>query len=425
MTSIDQAIQTIPDRSSLSEKLAKRQLFSILKKLPRGQLIIDQAGETFVFGDGDADQNLRAQIIIKNAAAYKDILLGGSIGAAEAYIQNYWESPDLVGLVRLMSINIDFLNGMDDNRKIFQKLADKLYHALNRNTAKKSRENISAHYDLSNDFFALFLDPKMMYSSAYFKGGNDSLEQASNHKLKLVCDKLDLTPGEHLLEIGTGWGGLAIYAAKNYGCKVTTTTISKRQYQYACDQVAKQNLGDRITVLLQDYRELEGSFDKLVSIEMIEAVGHQYYARYFEQCSKLLKPKGLMLIQAITIPDDRYNYARGSVDFIQRYIFPGGCLPSQQVISACIRNYTDMQIVHLEEIGEHYAKTLAHWRKRFSQRIDEVRRQNFDDSLIRLWNYYLCYCEGAFRERAIGTAQYLFAKPEWRDRLSATVVSVD
>jgi cyclopropane-fatty-acyl-phospholipid synthase len=254
----------------------------------------------------------------------------------------------------------------------------------------------------------------MMYSSAVFPDEKSSLEDASLNKLDRICKKLHLTADDHLIEIGTGWGGLAIHAAKNYGCKVTTTTISKEQREFALKRIAEEGLQDKITVLFSDYRDLEGQYDKLVSIEMIEAVGHEYYRSYFEKCASLLKPDGLMLIQAITIPDQRYDMARKSVDFIQRYIFPGGCLPSVAVIADHVRNYTDLSIIGLEDITEHYARTLAAWRDRFTARLDHVSHQGFDDIFVRMWEFYLCYCEGGFRERSIGTAQIVFAKPGCR-----------
>jgi cyclopropane-fatty-acyl-phospholipid synthase len=290
----------------------------------------------------------------------------------------------------------------------------KLAHSLNRNTRKGSRKNIAAHYDLGNDFFHLFLDPTMMYSAAVFDTSEATLEDASQAKLNEICLQLELTPDDHLVEIGTGWGGMAIHAATHYGCRVTTTTISREQYEYARQRVAELGLTDRITVLCEDYRNLTGQFDKLVSVEMIEAVGHQFYGNYFARCSALLKPSGKMVIQAITISDQRYRQARDTVDFIKRFIFPGGCLPSLAVIADHIARDTDMQIVHLRDITQDYARTLACWRERFTEQLEAVRRMGFDDHFIRMWEFYLCYCEGGFRERIIGTVQLSFAKPGYR-----------
>jgi len=399
--------------------LAKGQLLKRLQALPRGYLEIEDGDVLHCCGDPAEASQVHAKMIIKDASAYRDIAFGGSLGGAEAYMLDKWSTPDMLELVRLMCINIDFLNQIDGSTPLLQRAGDKLFHWLNRNTEKQARDNISRHYDLSNDFFSLFLDPEMMYSAAIFERPEMSLEEASLHKLEVICRKLELQAEDHLLEIGTGWGGLAVYAAKHYGCRVTTTTISREQYETACQRVRDEKLENQITVLFEDYRNLRGRFDKLVSVEMIEAVGHKYYDQYFRGCSDLLKDDGLMLLQAITIPGQRYDYARRSVDFIQRYIFPGGSLPSHEVITSAISSNTDMVMVGMQEIGEDYARTLQVWRERFLQRLDEVRALGFDDYFIRMWNYYLCYCQGGFEERIIGTTQILFAKPQWRQRVGS------
>lgn len=401
-------------KTSFMDRLAKQKVLSVLSGITHGRLVIDDGGEIFCFGESAESASIHAHMFIHHSSAYRDILFGGSIGASEGYMLGSWTSSNLVDVVRVMSKNINLLNGMDDSRLVLQRVADKLYHWFNRNTEANSKANISAHYDLSNDFFSLFLDPSMMYSAAMFPTKESSLEEASYYKIDQVCQKLQLTPDDHLLEIGTGWGGLACYAASHYGCKVTTTTISRQQYEFACQRVKDAGLEDRITVLFKDYRKLEGQYDKLVSIEMIEAVGHKFYGEYFKTCNGLIKDDGLMLIQAITIPDQRYDFARRSVDFIQKYIFPGGCLPSDKIIADNISQHTDMQIIAMEEIGEDYATTLEHWRQRFHARLDEVKELGFDDVFVRMWEYYLCYCEGGFRERVIGTGQFLLAKPQWR-----------
>jgi cyclopropane-fatty-acyl-phospholipid synthase len=393
---------------------ARNQLLKRLRQMPRGYLLIEEGDELYSFGDANDVNGVKAKIVIEDASAYRDIAFGGSIGGAEAYMLGKWSTPSLVDVVRLMSVNIDFLNQMDDARPVLQRIADKLFHWLNRNTEKQARDNISRHYDLSNEFFSLFLDPEMMYSAAIFPHAEADLDEAAVHKLEVICRKLDLQPGDHLLEIGTGWGGLAIYAAKNYGCRVTTTTISKEQYEAARERVRVEGLQGQINVLFEDYRNLDGQFDKLVSIEMIEAVGHEYYEQYFSGCASLLKDDGLMLLQAITIPDQRFEYAQKSVDFIQRYIFPGGSLPSHEAILSSVRKHTDLLMVGMQEIGEDYARTLEVWRERFMAKLDQVRDLGFDDYFIRMWNYYLCYCQGGFEERIIGTSQILLAKPEWR-----------
>jgi cyclopropane-fatty-acyl-phospholipid synthase len=416
MTTLNQSNIAINHQPGFLENFAQGQLEKRLCKIPRGILVIEDGSESKSFGIRESAADVYATIVIHDPSTYRDIAFGGSIGAAEAYMLGKWSSPNLVNLVRLMSINIDFLNAMDDSKPLVHRLFDKASHWFNRNTANKARQNISAHYDLSNEFFSLFLDPEMMYSSAMFPRAELGLDEAAAHKLDVICQKLDLQASDHLLEIGTGWGGMAIHAAKNYGCRVTTTTISKQQYETACQRVIEAGLEDRVTVLFEDYRDLEGSYDKLVSIEMLEAVGHEFYQQYFGGCASLLKPDGLMLIQAITIPDQRYRYARNSVDFIQRYIFPGGSLPGHEVVMSSIRKHTDMQMIGMEEMGEDYAKTLEIWRQRFLSRLDEVKALGFDDVFIRMWDYYLCYCQGAFEERVIGTAQILFARPEWRQK---------
>ena len=406
-------------RGGLIENFARNQVLKRLAGIPKGHLIIDDGDESFEFGNADCSTGVRARIVVENHSAYRAFAFGGSIGGAEAYMLGQWTTPNLVDVVRLMSINIDFLNDIDDNRAWTQRLADKVAHWLNRNTEKQARENISRHYDLSNEFFELFLDPRMMYSSAIYPRDDADLDEAAVHKLDVICQKLDLQAGDHLLEIGTGWGGLAIHAAQNYGCRVTTTTISREQYEAACQRIREEGLEDRVEVLFEDYRNLTGRYDKLVSIEMIEAVGHAYYRQYFSGCASLLKDDGLMLLQAITVPDQRFEYAQRSVDFIQRYIFPGGSLPSHEVILSTVKQHTDMLMVGMQEIGEDYARTLEDWRERFQARIDQVRELGFDDTFIRMWNYYLCYCQGGFEERIIGTSQILFAKPNWRQAVRA------
>lgn len=405
-------------KESFMDRFAKKKVLSVLAGITHGRLVIDDGGELICFGESSDAATIHAHMFIHHPSAYRDILFGGSIGASEGYMLGSWTSSNLLDVVRLMSKNIDLLNGMDDSRLILQRMADKLYHWFNRNTEANAKANISAHYDLSNEFFSLFLDRSMMYSAAMFPTAESSLEDASYYKIDQICQKLQLDSSDHLLEIGTGWGGLACYAASHYGCSVTTTTISRQQYEYACQRVKDAGLGDRVTVLFEDYRKLEGQYDKLVSIEMIEAVGHKFYGEYFNTCNGLLKEDGLMLIQAITIPDQRYDFARRSVDFIQKYIFPGGCLPSDKVISENVSRHTNMQIIAMEEIGEDYAKTLNHWRERFHQRIEDVKKLGFDDVFIRMWDYYFCYCEGGFRERVIGTGQFLIAKPQWRSHQS-------
>ena len=418
MKSIDASVpgQTQEQAGSATQnwlgRLARRLVLGKLATIERGFLKVEeQGGETFAFGEPEESAEVRAQIRVHDESTYVQVLLNGTIGSGEAYMQGAWTSPDLVAVIRLFVSNMSLLENMDSRWSFLHKAFLKVLHQLNANTRKGSRKNIAAHYDLGNDFFRLFLDDTMLYSSAIFPRADASLGDASVNKLEKICQKLDLKPTDHLLEIGTGWGGMAVHAAKHYGCRVTTTTISREQYEYAKAWVAREGLEDRITLLLKDYRDLEGQYDKLVSIEMIEAVGYKFYSNFFSRCSELLKEDGLMVMQAITMQDQRYESYRDQVDFIQRYIFPGGCLPSNQVVADHIAVDTDMQIVGLEDITFHYARTLNAWREAFFARIDEVRRQGFDNRFIRMWDFYLCYCEGGFLERVIGTAQFVFAKP--------------
>ena len=395
-------------------RLARRGLHRLLEHLQTGSLSLHEAGLSHQFGRPGTGAGPHAEVHIHDPVAYREVLTGGSLGAGEAYMLGHWSSPGLVDVIRLFTANMATLDAMDSRSSLVRRLGLAMRHAFNNNSPAGSQRNISAHYDLGNDFFALFLDPSMMYSAAVFPRAEASLEEASTHKMKLLCEQLQLREGDHLLEIGTGWGGMAIYAARHYGARVTTTTLSREQYRYSRERVRQAGLEHRVSVLCQDYRQLEGHYDKLVSIEMIEAVGHQYYPEYFRKCSALLQPGGLMAIQAITVGDQRYEQARDAVDFIKRYVFPGGCLPSVEVISKHLRQDTDMQMIHLLDITGDYANTLAHWRERFFEQLGEVRRQGFDETFERMWEFYLCYCEGGFRERVIGTVQLTFAKPGWR-----------
>lgn len=399
---------------SLTERVAKRCVLELCKKIAIGHLVIEDSGEIYSFGQPVSEAGIHAHIVVHRAETYRAMFQRGSVGAGEAYMAKAWSTPDLLNVIRLMIKNLNLLNAFDTERPWLRRLTARIGHFLKQNSRSGSRKNIAAHYDLSNDFFQTFLDPTLMYSSAIYPDKNSTLEQASLHKLDTICQKLQLTSSDHLIEIGTGWGGLAIHAAKHYGCKVTTTTISKEQYELACARIKAAGLDAQITVLFEDYRDLEGRFDKLVSIEMIEAVGHEYYQTYFKQCSRLLKPNGLMLIQAITIPDQRYDHARTNTDFIKQYIFPGGCLPSNAAIARCVEKYTDLQIVQLDDISMHYARTLTDWHTRFKASIDSVHNLGFDERFCLMWEFYLKYCEGGFRERAVSASQIVFAKPYFR-----------
>ena len=398
----------------VGEKIAREAIFRLLSKLQVGSLTLHEGPCSHHFGSVDKPHEPQAEVHIHSPAVYSQMLTGGSIGSGEAYMKGYWSSPDAMDVMRIFSANLVLLNKFDASQSVFVKLALKIAHRFNRNTYKGSQLNIAAHYDLGNEFFQLFLDPTMMYSSALFSDKSASLEVASETKLDELCQQLELKSGDHLLEIGTGWGGMAIHAAKNFGCRVTTTTISQEQYDFASARVREAGLEGQITLLCEDYRNLTGEYDKLVSIEMIEAVGHDFYQNYFRICSGLLKPNGKMVIQAITMADQRYKEARDSVDFIKRYIFPGGCLPSVAVMAQHIARDTDMQIVHLRDITNDYAETLAHWRQRFLANLEAVRGMGFSEEFVRMWDFYLCYCEGGFRERVISTVQLAFAKPDYR-----------
>jgi len=398
----------------MGEKIAREAVFRLLSKLQVGSLTLYEGQQRHHFGSDGKVQEPCAEVHVHDPAVFAEMLAGGSIASGESYIKGHWSSPAPVEVTRLFSANLAMLDSFEAGQSGLVKMALKIAHRLNRNTHKGSRVNIAAHYDLGNDFFRLFLDPTMMYSSALFSDQTMSLESASEAKLDELCQQLELQPEDHLLEIGTGWGGMAIHAARHYGCSVTTTTISTEQYEFACARVKEEGLEHKVTLLCKDYRNLTGQYDKLVSIEMIEAVGHEFYQDYFQICSGLLKHDGKMVIQAITVADQRYKEARDSVDFIKRYIFPGGCLPSLAVIADHIAKDSDLQIVHLLDITADYATTLAHWRKRFLANLETVRSMGFSEEFVRMWEFYLCYCEGGFRERIISTVQLAFAKPGYR-----------
>lgn len=397
------------NRAKWVADLAKHKILQRLKHLHTGQLTLIDGEETHSFGQTSTE--LHAVIKVHDSRFYGEIAFGGSIGAGEAYMLGYWTTDHLTELVRIMCINQSVMDALEGGYQWLTKPILKVLHWLNSNTTEGSRKNIAAHYDLGNELFQLFLDPTMMYSSAIFNHQTQTLQQASELKLKTICDKLDLKPTDHVIEIGTGWGGFAIYAAKHYGCRVTTTTISKQQFSLAKLRVEAAGLSDKITLLLEDYRHLDGVFDKLVSIEMIEAVGHQFYDTYFAKVGALLKPDGLALIQAITITDQRYESAKSSVDFIQRYIFPGSCIPSNTAMLNSITRMSDMRLIDLEDIGPHYATTLGMWRMNFFKNINQVRALGYSEEFIKMWEFYFCYCEGGFIERALGDVHLLLAKP--------------
>ena len=396
---------------NLLHRLARVLVFKQLKKISIGYISIQEGANKFSFGKKG---NLSAHITVHDPRFYGALAFGGSIGVSEAFMQKFWSVNDLTKLIRIMAINQNAMDQLESLFNVFLKPILKCLHYLNQNSVKGSRINISKHYDLGNDFFSLFLDSTMMYSSAVFKNPQDSLYKGSIHKLEMVCQGLELNAQDHVIEIGSGWGGFAIYAAQNYGCKVTTTTISKQQYLYIKQKIKDLKLTHKITVLLSDYRHLKGQFSKLVSIEMLEAVGYQYYDTYFKVCSHLLKPDGIAFIQTITIADQRYEKAKHSVDFIQRYIFPGSCIPSLTALQNSITESSDLKIYQVRDIGDHYARTLALWREAFFKKLSQVKALGFDEVFIRMWHFYLAYCEGGFKEKVISDIHLKLVKPGFR-----------
>lgn len=394
------------------DRLLRGRLIDRLGSLRDGIIrLVDADGECELGSAGDEGTALRTTVRVHDPAFYRHVALNGSVGAGDAYMDGFWECDDLVALVRLLVRNRDLLDAMDGGGAALAGWAMRAWHALRRNTRRGSRRNIAAHYDLGNALFELFLDENLMYSSAVFAREDETLEAAQRRKLDRICSKLQLSPADHVVEIGTGWGGFALHAAREYGCRVTSTTISREQHELASARVQRAGLGDRITLLLRDYRDLEGRYDKLVSIEMIEAIGHHYLDTFFGKCASLLEEHGLALIQAITIEDHRYERALRSVDFIKRHVFPGSFIPSIAAMLAASARASDFRLLHLEDIGPSYALTLRHWRQRFLARRDEVRALGYPERFIRMWEFYLCYCEGGFLERATGDAQLLFGRP--------------
>mgnify|MGYP000393889916 FL=1 len=394
--------------------LYKKIIHQRLSQIKDAHIIIKDGKSINKFGKPG---NLSAKINILDTVFYKNIILGGTIGASESFIRGEWSSPNLTNVIRVLARNTEAQDKLENLFTLLSQPFLKVMHKLNENSVRGSKKNISRHYDLSNDFFSLFLDKNMMYSSAIYKSRKTSLDDASTNKLDVICKKLNLKKTDHVIEIGTGWGGFAIYAAKNYGCKVTTTTISIEQYKFAKQKIKEAGLGKKIKVLLKDYRLLKGQYDKLVSIEMIEAVGYQFYDEYFKIIGQLLKNDGEALIQAITIKDQRYSKAIQSVDFIQKYIFPGSCIPSITAIQNSLTSSTDLVINDIRDIGHHYARTLADWRKRFLKNKQEIRKLGFDDKFLRMWLFYFAYCEGGFEEKVISDIHLHITKPGYRNSI--------
>jgi cyclopropane-fatty-acyl-phospholipid synthase len=385
-----------------------------MRSLGAGSLTIHDGAAIDRYGTTDAATDQRATLTVHDARFYRRVALGGSLGAAESYLRGEWSTPDLTGLLQLFVRNLPAADEMEGGLARLTTPLARLWHRLRSNSRTGSRKNIHAHYDLGNEFFEMFLDETMTYSCGIFERDDATMAEASRAKLDRICRKLELTPDDHVLEIGTGWGSFAIHAAGHYGCRVTTTTISREQHDLAAARIREAGLEDRIDLRLQDYRDLDGVYDKLVSIEMIEAVGHEYLGEFFRRCADLLKPDGRMVLQAITMPDQRYDQYRRSVDFIQRFVFPGSCVPSVAAMMNANAASSDLKLAHLEEFGAHYATTLRRWREAFFASSDEVRAQAYPESFIRLWEYYLCYCEAGFAERYIGAVQMTLHKSACR-----------
>ena len=416
MNSDDHVLAPLPERAArqagVFERFARGTVAAALQGIDDGMLIFHEREECMVFGTEGCE--LQATVRVHDPAFWTMTAFGGTIGAAEAYLRRMWDCDDLTALIRIMVRSQNSQRRMESGNARVAALVQRILHQLNDNTRGGSRRNIAAHYDLGNDFYQLFLDPTMAYSCGIFEKSNSSMEAASIAKFDHICRALELTEGMRLLEIGTGWGSFAIHAARNYGCRVTTTTISAEQHALARQRVREAGLEGRITLLAKDYRDLTGEYDRLVSIEMIEAVGHRRLPSFFRVCSDRLKPDGLALIQAICVPDRIYgNYLRHP-DFINRYIFPGGCCPSPGALAAAAAGHTDLRLLRQEDFSSHYARTLREWRKAFNNHLSDVRALGFDERFIRMWDYYLCYCEGGFVEEFTTLLQLLYAKPGYR-----------
>ncbi|MCA9251714.1 MAG: class I SAM-dependent methyltransferase [Phycisphaerales bacterium] len=404
-------------KPGLLDRLARNIVIAGLQRIAVGRLILTDGVSMADFGEHHCSGDLTAQIQVLDPRFYRAIAWGGTLGAGNAYINGWWACDDLTRLIRVILQNDESFAQLNGGRTSISAMALRGWNMLRRNTLKGSRHNIAAHYDLSNEFYALFLDETMTYSCGIFENADSTLHEASIEKLDRICRKLALKPNDSVLEIGTGWGSFAMHAAQNYGCHVTTTTISQEQFDLAKNRIKQAGLTDRVTVLQTDYRQLDGQYDKLVSIEMIEAIGWRQYPQYFQKCSELLKSDGAACIQAITKADRYYESSKRAVDFIKRYIFPGSCIPSIGAMAAAVAESSNLTIAHLEDITPHYATTLRCWRNRFQEQLPNVRALGFSDAFIRMWEFYLCYCEAGFRERVIGDVQMILTKPGFRGRL--------
>ena len=411
---INELIDTKPieffEKPIIIDKVARKIIFSHFNRIKEGEITVIENSAHITFGEITANFPVKATIEVQNPKMYLDIVAKGLNGSADAFIKGWWTCDNLTNLVRIFTRNRDAANQFESGIANLAIWIMKLSHSCRRNNLKESLRNIHAHYDLGNDFFSTFLDDTRMYSCAIFNKPESSLHEASITKIDRICKKLNLSPADHLLEIGTGWGGFALHAAKHYGCRVTSTTISKEQFVFTENLIKENGLQNQVTILKKDFRQLDGQFDKLVSIEMIEAVGYKLYKTFFQKCSQLLKPEGLLLIQAITITDNLFEESKDFIDFIKQYIFPGSCIPSITALCTAATS-SDIKLFHLEDITPHYARTLKEWRINFLKNNKQVKDLGFTNAFIRMWLFYLCYCEGGFIERQIGNVQMVFTKP--------------
>jgi cyclopropane-fatty-acyl-phospholipid synthase len=397
-------------RTGFLVNAARRAVLSRLSGIEGGEIrLFDRA--TGLTHRAGAPSDLAARIVIEDPRTYVQIATGGTLGAAEAFLRGWWTADDLTAALRIFVRGLATTDGLERDASWWWQAFARVGHAVRRNSRIGSRRNISDHYDLGNGFFRLVLDETMTYSCGVFPRPGASLREASEMKFARLCAKLDLRPDDHLLEIGTGWGSCAIHAARHHGCRVTTTTISANQAAVARERVRAAGLDDRVEVLLCDYRDLQGKYDRLISIEMIEAVGHAYLPAYFATCARLLEDDGLMAVQAITMPDHRYERSRREVDFIQRYVFPGSCVPSMAAMLGAMAKGSDLRVVDADDITNHYVPTLQGWRTNFLENLDEIRELGYDERFVRMWTYYLAYCEAGFAERYIGTMHMVLARP--------------
>ena len=392
------------------ESLSKKIIFNLLKRVQQGTIQVNDGDERYVFGDSSAENQPHVTINIFNPRAYIKTLLDGSVGAGKSYMDGDWNSYDLQQLIALFIKNDALFKRLESPFARFLGKLRTISYSLNINSIRRAKDNILAHYDVSNDFFQLILDPSMMYSCALYEPPDITLDEAARKKIQRICDKLQLKANDHVLEIGTGWGGFAVYAAQEYGCKITTTTISDKQYVFVKEKIKQLGLENQIELLNLDYRKLSGQFDKVVSIEMIEAVGHKYFDAFFRQCNQLVKSGGLFFLQAIVINDQAYAAAKNEVDFIKKYIFPGGCLPSVHCIAHSIATQTKLQLIALEDIGKHYVATLNDWHDKLLANKESILAQGFSDSFLRMWQFYFCYCSAGFQSNYISNIHALWRK---------------